>query len=95
MSVSVLVPTTGPRSAVAGHAALADELGYDSINCSHVRARDSFATLAALASIAPRVRLATYSSSLAAVRVHNHHRHLLFLSIKLRFRLLFRSAPCA
>jgi alkanesulfonate monooxygenase SsuD/methylene tetrahydromethanopterin reductase-like flavin-dependent oxidoreductase (luciferase family) len=59
MSVSVLVPTTGQWTEVAGYAALADELGYDSINCSHIRARDSFTTLAALASVAPRVRLAT------------------------------------
>ena len=59
MSVSVLVPTSGQWSEVAGYAALADELGYDSINCSHIRARDSFTTLAALASFAPRVRLAT------------------------------------
>jgi hypothetical protein len=41
MSVSVLVPTTGQWSEVAGYAALADELGYDSINCSHIRARDT------------------------------------------------------
>jgi hypothetical protein len=47
MSVSVLVPTTGQWTEVAGYAALADELGYDSINCSHIRARDSFTTLAA------------------------------------------------
>ena len=59
MTVSVLVPTTGQWSEVAGFAALASELGYASINCSHTRARDSFTTLAALASMAPRVRLAT------------------------------------
>jgi alkanesulfonate monooxygenase SsuD/methylene tetrahydromethanopterin reductase-like flavin-dependent oxidoreductase (luciferase family) len=59
MRVSVRVPTTGQWSEVAGYAALADELGYDSINCSHIRARDSFTTLAALASMAPHVRLAT------------------------------------
>ena len=59
MSVSVLVPTTGPWGEVAGYAALADELGYNSINCSHISARDSFTTLAALASVAPSVRLAT------------------------------------
>jgi hypothetical protein len=59
MSVGVLVPTTGQWTEVAGYAALADELGYDSINCSHIRARDSFTTLAALASVAPRVWLAT------------------------------------
>jgi alkanesulfonate monooxygenase SsuD/methylene tetrahydromethanopterin reductase-like flavin-dependent oxidoreductase (luciferase family) len=59
MSVSVLVPTTGQWSEVVGHAKLADELGYESINCSHISARDSFTTLAALASVAPNVRLAT------------------------------------
>src|SRR3984893_1960384 len=59
MTVSVLVPTTGQWSEVASYAALANELGYASINCSHMRARDSFTTLAALASMAPSVRLAT------------------------------------
>ena len=59
MSVSVLVPTTGQWSDVVGYAALADELGYESINCSHISARDSFSTLAALASVGPNVRLAT------------------------------------
>jgi alkanesulfonate monooxygenase SsuD/methylene tetrahydromethanopterin reductase-like flavin-dependent oxidoreductase (luciferase family) len=59
MSVSVLVPTTGEWSEVVGHAALADELGYESINCSHISARDSFTTLAALANVAPHARLAT------------------------------------
>jgi alkanesulfonate monooxygenase SsuD/methylene tetrahydromethanopterin reductase-like flavin-dependent oxidoreductase (luciferase family) len=59
MSVSVLVPTTGQWSEVVGYAKLADELGCESINCSHISARDSFRTLAALASVAPNVRLAT------------------------------------
>ncbi|MEZ0053995.1 alkanesulfonate monooxygenase SsuD/methylene tetrahydromethanopterin reductase-like flavin-dependent oxidoreductase (luciferase family) [Mycobacterium sp. MAA66] len=59
MTVSVLVPTTGPWSEVAGYAALADELGYESVNCSHISARDSFTTLAALAVSAPHVRLGT------------------------------------
>src|SRR6478735_4852040 len=58
MTASILVPTTGQWSEVANYAVLANELGYDSINCSHSRARDSFTTLAALASVAPRVRLA-------------------------------------
>jgi alkanesulfonate monooxygenase SsuD/methylene tetrahydromethanopterin reductase-like flavin-dependent oxidoreductase (luciferase family) len=57
MSVSVLVPTTGPWSEVTGYAALADELGYESVNCSHISARDSFTTLAGLAGVAPKVRL--------------------------------------
>lgn len=41
------------------HAQLADQLGYDSILCSHIAARDSFTTLAALAPHTQRVRLAT------------------------------------
>ena len=65
MSVSVLVPTTGQWSDVVGYAKLADELGYESINCSHISARDSFTTLAALASVAPNVRLATAVAPLA------------------------------
>jgi alkanesulfonate monooxygenase SsuD/methylene tetrahydromethanopterin reductase-like flavin-dependent oxidoreductase (luciferase family) len=40
-------------------------LGYESINCSHISARDSFTTLAALASVAPNVRLATAVAPLA------------------------------
>jgi len=36
----------------------ADQLGYESINCSHIAARDSFTTLAALAHLAPSVTLA-------------------------------------
>src|SRR6476620_4057754 len=59
MTASILVPTTGQWSEVANYAVLANELGYDSINCSHSRARDSFTTLAALATLAPRARLAT------------------------------------
>ena len=34
-------------------------LGYDSVNCSHIAARDSFTTLAGLAHLAPSVTLAT------------------------------------
>src|SRR5579859_6629757 len=59
MKTSVLIPTTGDIATVREHAALADELGYDSINCSHIAARDSFTTLAGLAGIAPSVTLAT------------------------------------
>jgi alkanesulfonate monooxygenase SsuD/methylene tetrahydromethanopterin reductase-like flavin-dependent oxidoreductase (luciferase family) len=46
-------------AATVEHARLADELGYDSIMCSHIAARDSFTTLAALAQHTERVRLAT------------------------------------
>ena len=59
MKTSVLVPTTGDIATVREHAAMADRLGYDSINCSHIAARDSFTTLAGLAYLAPSVTLAT------------------------------------
>jgi alkanesulfonate monooxygenase SsuD/methylene tetrahydromethanopterin reductase-like flavin-dependent oxidoreductase (luciferase family) len=55
----VLLPTTGDFATVVRHARLADELGYESVYCSHISARDSFTTLAALAGVAPRVRLGT------------------------------------
>jgi alkanesulfonate monooxygenase SsuD/methylene tetrahydromethanopterin reductase-like flavin-dependent oxidoreductase (luciferase family) len=53
-----LRPTESFASTVE-HARLADELGYDSIMCSHIAARDSFTTLAALAQHTERVRLTT------------------------------------
>src|SRR5205807_1748684 len=59
MKTSVLIPTTGDIATVREYAVLADELGYDSINCSHIAARDSFTTLAELAHLAPSVTLAT------------------------------------
>ena len=59
MKTSVLIPTAGDIATVREHAVLADELGYDSINCSHIAARDSFTTLAALSHLAPSVTLAT------------------------------------
>ena len=59
MKTSVLIPTTGDIATVREHAAMADQLGYDSINCSHIAARDSFTTLAGLAHLAPSVTLAT------------------------------------
>ena len=59
MKTSVLIPTTGDIGTVREQAALADRLGYDSINCSHIAARDSFTTLAGLAHLAPSVTLAT------------------------------------
>ena len=72
MKTSVLIPTTGDIATVREHAALADQLGYDSVNCSHIAARDSFTTLAGLAHLAPSVTLATAVvvarySSLAAI----------------------------
>ncbi len=59
MKTSVLIPTTGDIATVREHAEIAGQLGYDSINCSHIAARDSFTTLAALAHLAPSVTLAT------------------------------------
>jgi len=59
VKTSVLIPTTGDIATVREHAAIADQLGYDSINCSHIAARDSFTTLAGLAHLAPSVTLAT------------------------------------
>jgi alkanesulfonate monooxygenase SsuD/methylene tetrahydromethanopterin reductase-like flavin-dependent oxidoreductase (luciferase family) len=59
VKTSVLIPTAGDIATVREHAALADRLGYDSINCSHIAARDSFTTLAGLAHLAPSVTLAT------------------------------------
>ena len=65
MKISVLIPTTGEIATVREHAAIADRLRYDSVNCSHIAARDSFTTLAGLAHLAPSVTLAT------AVAMHN------------------------
>ena len=59
MKTSVLIPTSGDIATVREHAELADRLGYDSVNCSHIAARDSFTTLAGLAHLAPSVTLAT------------------------------------
>ena len=33
VKTSVLIPTTGDIATVREHAAMADQLGYDSINC--------------------------------------------------------------
>jgi alkanesulfonate monooxygenase SsuD/methylene tetrahydromethanopterin reductase-like flavin-dependent oxidoreductase (luciferase family) len=59
VKTSVLIPTTGDIATVREHATLAGQLGYDSVNCSHIAARDSFATLAGLAHLTPNVTLAT------------------------------------
>src|SRR6184192_3339549 len=59
MRTSTLIPTTGEFGTVVAHAALAGELGYDSVLCSHIAARDSFTTLAALAGAAPTAALGT------------------------------------
>ena len=57
--LSCLIPTTGPRGELLKLATLADELGYESINCSHISARDSFTTLAAMAMVTNRAALGT------------------------------------
>jgi len=59
VTLRILLPTTGDWAEITSHAKLADQLGYESINCSHITARDSFTTLAGLASAAPRVALGT------------------------------------
>jgi alkanesulfonate monooxygenase SsuD/methylene tetrahydromethanopterin reductase-like flavin-dependent oxidoreductase (luciferase family) len=59
VTVSVLLPTTGGWAGVVGYAQLAGCLGYESINCSHISARDSFTTLAGVATVVGRARLGT------------------------------------
>jgi alkanesulfonate monooxygenase SsuD/methylene tetrahydromethanopterin reductase-like flavin-dependent oxidoreductase (luciferase family) len=48
-----------PFDAARRYARLSEELGYESINCSHIAARDSFAVLSALAMVTDRVTLGT------------------------------------
>jgi alkanesulfonate monooxygenase SsuD/methylene tetrahydromethanopterin reductase-like flavin-dependent oxidoreductase (luciferase family) len=57
--LSCAIPALEPFDAAVGHARLADELGYDSINFSHIAARDSFTMAAALAGVTERVALGT------------------------------------
>src|ERR1700746_1340991 len=59
MSLSYLNPATEPFEAAVRYARLADELGYESINCAHIAARDSFTLLSALAMVTERVSLGT------------------------------------
>ena len=59
MSLSYLNPATEPFEAAVRYARLADELGYESINCPHIAARDSFTLLSALAMVTERVSLGT------------------------------------
>ncbi|HEX4221590.1 MAG TPA: LLM class flavin-dependent oxidoreductase [Pseudonocardiaceae bacterium] len=59
MPLSCQIPTIEPFEAMIGYARLADELGYHTIACSHIAARDSFTALAGLAMATERVRLAT------------------------------------
>jgi len=48
-----------PFAEAAGYARLAEELGYDSVLCSHIAARDSFTVLAALAMHTKHIHLGT------------------------------------
>lgn len=59
MTISCSIPPFEPFSAAAGHARLADELGYDAIMLSHIAARDSFTLAGALAQHTERIGLAT------------------------------------
>lgn len=58
-SVSAQIPAFAPADEVMALAQLADELGYESVNCSHIAARDSFALLSGISMVAGTVRLGT------------------------------------
>jgi alkanesulfonate monooxygenase SsuD/methylene tetrahydromethanopterin reductase-like flavin-dependent oxidoreductase (luciferase family) len=53
------IPPFEPFDAAVRLARLADQLGYDSVNLSHIAARDSFSVAAALAARTDRVTLGT------------------------------------
>jgi alkanesulfonate monooxygenase SsuD/methylene tetrahydromethanopterin reductase-like flavin-dependent oxidoreductase (luciferase family) len=57
MPLSCQIPAMEPLDAALRHARLADALGYESINFSHIASRDSFTTAAALAMATERVSL--------------------------------------
>lgn len=57
--LSCQIPALDSFAAAIRHAELAEALGYASINCSHIAARDSFSVLAALAMRTNRVDLGT------------------------------------
>lgn len=59
MQLSCQLPPAGPSRDALAYASLADELGYASINCSHIAGRDSFTTLAAAAVLTRQAVLAT------------------------------------
>jgi alkanesulfonate monooxygenase SsuD/methylene tetrahydromethanopterin reductase-like flavin-dependent oxidoreductase (luciferase family) len=59
MLLSCQIPAMESFDAAIRYARMADELGYDSINCSHIASRDSFAVVAALAMVTDRVALGT------------------------------------
>jgi alkanesulfonate monooxygenase SsuD/methylene tetrahydromethanopterin reductase-like flavin-dependent oxidoreductase (luciferase family) len=59
MLLSAQIPTTAQFPEMTALARLADDLGYDTITCSHIAARDSFTSLSALGMLTERVHLAT------------------------------------
>jgi alkanesulfonate monooxygenase SsuD/methylene tetrahydromethanopterin reductase-like flavin-dependent oxidoreductase (luciferase family) len=59
MQLSLQIPAALPFDEMSTYARLADELGYDTIACSHIAGRDSFTVLSALAMVTSRTRLAT------------------------------------
>jgi alkanesulfonate monooxygenase SsuD/methylene tetrahydromethanopterin reductase-like flavin-dependent oxidoreductase (luciferase family) len=59
MTLSAQIPSSGSFTELTELAVLADSLGYESINCSHIASRDSFSTLAALATVTQKAVLGT------------------------------------
>ncbi|MET7996413.1 LLM class flavin-dependent oxidoreductase [Amycolatopsis sp. NPDC005232] len=59
MTISCQIPAFAPFGEAVRLARLADDLGFGSINCSHIAARDSFTLLAALAMKTTSVTLGT------------------------------------
>src|ERR1700739_4703260 len=57
--LSFLLRPTDSFTSTVEHAQLAEQLGYHSIMCTHIAARDSFTTLGALAQHTERIRLTT------------------------------------
>jgi alkanesulfonate monooxygenase SsuD/methylene tetrahydromethanopterin reductase-like flavin-dependent oxidoreductase (luciferase family) len=57
MPLSCQIPAMESFDDAVRHARLADELGYESINLSHIASRDSFTMAAALAMLTERVTL--------------------------------------
>jgi alkanesulfonate monooxygenase SsuD/methylene tetrahydromethanopterin reductase-like flavin-dependent oxidoreductase (luciferase family) len=57
--LSCQIPATESFAAAVRYTELAEGLGYESINCSHIAGRDSFSLLAALAMRTGRVTLGT------------------------------------